>query len=211
VKFIYTVINMTARATYIFGWIRPTARHTEGAQRKALEAFSPNRIVVDGGPEGMTFEAMAKLVRKTDEVHVQHVHLLAPTIEGVAARMIETNERGGAVVEISSGLRSDRINDAIRMIAGSRLQFAGDKKVHSKAEARRKGKLGAEARGKWLDQFSPSMRQQLRAVWRSRDYDSNDAALKAMDEHGGVPGWSKMLAWRAFGPSGRMGGRRRKS
>lgn len=201
---------MTARAIYRIAYIRATARHPESAQRSSLAKLSPDRVIVDSR-DGSQFESVARMVRKDDEVIVTHVHLLATSVEQIAARMIAVNRRGGAVVETSTGRRSDRIEDAILMIAGARHQIAGDKKVHSKSEARRKGKLGAEARGRWVDQFSATTLRDLRAIWRSRDYDSNVAALAAMDDRGGVVGWSIMLAWRAFGSSGRPGGRRRKS
>lgn len=199
---------MTANAKHVIAYIRPTARHGESAQRTAMASLAPAREVVDVR-DGSGFDKVARAVRAGDEVVVAHTHLLGPTIEQIAARMLAVHARGGCVVEIATGRRSDQVDDAIMMVAGARHQLAGERKTHSPAEAKRKGKLGAAARGKWLDQFSAATRKDLRAIWRSRDYGTNAEALAAMDERGGVPGWSIMLAWRAFGMSGRQGGRRK--
>jgi len=203
-----------AKPNVVIAYVRQAARHAESAQRTVLAPLAPSRVVVDT-IDGDRFDTVARSVRNGDVVAVAHIHLLASTVGQIEARIRAVHDRGGAVIEAATGRRSDVLDDAISLMGGARSALAADKRTHSKAEARRKGKRGAkasaEAKPPWKTQFSPAMLRALRAIWKSREYATNAAALDAMNEHGGIDGWSLMLAWRMFGASGRPGGRRRKS
>ena len=102
--------------------------------------------------------------------------------------LIEAHERGGAVVEVSTG-RSSR-NQAQRKAMVKDAVKGLKRGNRSPATGRGRGRPKAE--------FAPEDVAKAKAVWFSRDYVTNIAAAKYLPK-----GMTAKRAWQLFGASGR--------
>ena len=145
-----------------------------------------------------TWRDAVKLTRPGDEVYVWVlVHVPTrrgeddlPPVAQVYEFVREIEARGGVLIEVYSGRRSDRkaeksamIADAVRSLktAGRRLMPPGQRKPGRRERAASKDEI-----------------EQARAAWFNRDFETNEVAERYMPE-----GWTHWRARRKFGVSGR--------
>ena len=170
--------------------IRPETQET------ALRKAGAQWIVTLGRVLPKSWRDVVNAVREGDTVYVYGLALvptkrgddeLAPSVQ-VREFIIEVHDRGGTVVEVSSGRssrnRSQRqamVKDATKALKrGNRTPPTGKGRGRPKAE------------------FASDDVTKAKAVWFSRDYQTNVVAAKYLPK-----GMTAKRAWLLFGASGR--------
>lgn len=157
--------------TDVIGFIRVILpRYTEAAQRKAMDANSIDRLIVEGGKRGAGSRAdLLRMVRSGTVVAVQHVHLLAdPKTKrqrgGVRSDLytaIDAIEaRGGTLWELYTGLRSDTREGRDAMTRAA---------VEALARGRHKTSR-SDKRGRPAKTWPENVLAKNKAVWESRKH-----------------------------------------
>lgn len=150
-----------------------------------------------------TWRELVGAVREGDTVFIYALALI-PTKRGddelppsaqASEFIMEVHERGGTVVEVTTGRNSrDRsqrramVKDALKAIRrGSRQPPT------------------TRGRGRPQKEFTAKELAQAERAWKSKDYVTNDAAVRHFPE-----GFTAKRAWALWGPSGRTGKAKRK-
>lgn len=165
-------------------------------QEAALRKAGAEWIVVLGRVIPKSWRDVVNAVREGDTVYIYGLALV-PTKRGedelkptdqVREFLIEVHERGGQVVEVSTGRNSrDRAH---------RKAMTADA-VKGLKRGNRSPKTG-RGRGRPRTDWAPEQVAAAKVVWFSRDYVSNVAAEKHLPK-----GMNKKHAWLLFGASGR--------
>lgn len=179
------------------GVICRSPRATRETQDTALRKAGAQWIV-EIGTLVETWRELVGAVREGDTVFI-YALALVPTKRGadelspsaqVSEFIMEVHERGGRVVEVTTGRNSkDRsqrramTKDALKAIRrGSRQPPT------------------TRGRGRPAKDFTPEQIEQARAAWKSKDYATNGAAARHFPK-----GFTARRAWEMWGPSGRTG------
>jgi hypothetical protein len=179
-----------------FGMICKSPRATREAQHTALSAAGAQWIVEIGKVPRSWREAV-EAVREGDTVYIYALSFI-PTKRGeddlppsaqVADFLIEVHERGGYVVEVYSGRKS---NDR-----GQRREMAKDALKTIRRGSRALPSIG-RGRGRPKKAWTPEQVAKAKEVWFSRDYTTNLAAERHLPK-----GMKAKHAWLLFGASGR--------
>lgn len=169
---------------------------TRETQNSALRKAGAEWIVELGRVVPKSWRDVVNVMREGDTLYIYGLALV-PTKRGddeltptdqVREFLIEAHERGGTVVEVSTGRssrnRSQRqamVKDAVKGVKrGNRSPKAGRGRGRPKAE------------------FADDDVTKAKAVWFSRDYVTNVAAAKYLPK-----GMTAKRAWLLFGASGR--------
>jgi hypothetical protein len=107
---------------------------------------------------------------------------------GILTHLRRFHDQGAAVLDIETNMRSDQRGAEMLDAALGKLQ--GERRIPTKAEARRRQALSVKARTK---DRTPK-REALR-LWRNPEYTMAEVEA-ALD------GWSATTLWREFGPRG---------
>lgn len=178
------------------GMICQSASITRETQDTALRRAGAEWIVALGRVVPKTWRDVAKIVREGDTVYVYGLALV-PTKRGedelkpsdqVREFLIEIHDRGGEVVEVSTGRKSRNPEERRAMVADA---------VKGLKRGNRSPKTG-KARGRPPKEFAADDVAKAKAVWFSRDYASNVIAAKYLPN-----GMTAKRAWQLFGASGR--------
>lgn len=126
-------------------YIRPEPRLTEVAQQKLLTATKHKTVTETKRGRGSPYKEfqflVGQMMKPKDELEVSHWHRLGSTIRDMFDHARQVMEKGVPILEMSTGRRSDRPLDLLRMVEEAVDYYAG--RSLSKDEARRLGKLGA--------------------------------------------------------------------
>lgn len=164
------------------------------AELRAAGAQHITRI--DG--KARTWRDAVRLVRAGDTVRVWAL-VKVPTRRGqdrlppvaqVSDFVREVEARGGVLIEVYTGRTSAKKADKSAMIE------AAEAALKSKGRTRLPG--GFRKAGRRPMPISDAQREQARKAWFSKDYATNEIAVRHMPE-----GWTARRAWREFGVSGR--------
>lgn len=175
------------------GWIFDGDAGAEAA----IRAAGAQHITVVGGRRA-TWRDAVRLVRPGDTIWIWVlVHVPTrrgqdelPPVAQVREFVREVEGRGGVLIEVYSGRRSDRKSDKSGMIADAVRAL--------KSAGRRLMPPGYRKPGRRPLAATDEETEQARRAWFSRDYATNAAAERHMP-----PGWSHWRARREFGVSGR--------
>lgn len=178
------------------GLICKSPRASRGVQDTALRAAGA-QWVVEIGVTPRTWREAITPVRTGDVVYVYALALI-PTKRGqdeltpslqVADFLMDVRERGAEVVEVLTGRKSGDPKDRRAMVKDANKALRrGSRALPSTGRGR--GRPGKE--------FDADVLAKAKAVWFSRDYETNLIAAKHL------PGkMTYKWAWRLFGASGR--------
>lgn len=178
-------------------------RITRPQQEAALRADGAEDIK-SVGKDCDDWREAVRIVRHGDEVRILGLVLVAtprgkdklPPSGQPAEFILEVHERGGIVIEVHTGRRSDDAKQRRAMIADAVRVLRGG--------GRRLPASGRPA-GRPEKAFSAVALEHNRKAWRSRDYATNAVAAAHMLE-----GMTARDAWKLFGKSGRPWPSRRK-
>jgi len=182
--------------SFILGYIRVILpRYPESGQRKAMETNSIERIVQEGGKRNANGSRadLLRMVRGNTTVAVLHTFLLADPANkrkrgGTRADFWkvwdEIEERGGRVLELYTGLKSDNPADRDKMTREA---------VEALARGRHKTSA-SDKRGRPKQEFTPAQVQQAHDAWHSRKLKTWAAVQAKMPK-----GFSLSRAYKAWG------------
>lgn len=168
-------------------------RYTEAGQRKALDAHSIDRRVIEGRGNSGTRQDLVRMVRPGTVVAVQHLFLLADPKRkhgrgGMRAdlwRVVdEIEKRGGVLWELYTGLRSDTREGRDAMTRAA---------VESLARGRHKTSA-ADKRGRPAKTWTENVLTKNGAVWEGRKFKTWDDA-----EAHFIGGMTAREAWALWG------------
>ena len=180
----------------LIGMVCRSSRVTNEAQITALRKAGAEWIVELGRVVPKSWRDVASIVSKGDTLHVYGLALV-PTKRGddvlspsaqASEFIMEVHERGGTVVEVSTGRSSRNRSQRQAMIKDA-------------AKALRRGNRTpptGRGRGRPKTEWPADTVTKAKAVWFSRHYVSNVAAAAHLPE-----GMTAKHAWQLFGASGR--------
>lgn len=153
----------------VIGYIRVILpRYTDSGQRKAMDANSIHRCIIEGGKhEKGKLGDLLRMVRTGTVVAVQHLHLLAdPKAKrkrgGMRASLWSAidgiERRGGSIWELYTGLRTDNREGRDAMTRAA---------VESLARGRHKTHKG-DKRGRPKKAFDAAALAKAKGLWESR-------------------------------------------
>ena len=178
------------------GMICKTDRATREVQDTALRRAGAQHIVEIGKTIPKSWRDVANIVRDGDTVYVYGLAMV-PTRRGedelspsaqVREFLIEIHDRGGTVVEVSTGRNSRNRSQRQAMTKDA-------------VKALRRGNRSAptgRGRGRPKDEFTAEQIAEAKKVWFSRDYATNVIAAKYLPK-----GFNSKRAWTLWGASGR--------
>lgn len=178
------------------GMVCQSPRATRETQFTALRAAGAQWIVELGRVTPRTWRDVVNVVRTGDVVFI-YALAFVPTKRGddelppsaqVSEFLIEVHERGGTVVEVSTGRNSRNQAQRRKMVADA---VAG---VRRGNRSPRTGK----PRGRPKKDWTPEQIAKAKEVWFSRDYATNVIAAKYLPK-----GMTMKHAWTLFKASGR--------
>lgn len=175
------------------GWIFPGDGRDAEAQ---LRAAGAQHITTIGGKR--TWRDAVRLVRRGDVIRIivlvrlptRRGHDELPPVAQVREIIREIEDRGGLLIEVYTGRRSDKKSDKSGMIADAIRSL--------KTQGRRLMPPGHRKPGRPKTATSEADTEAARRAWHSRDYATNAVAVRHMPS-----GWTESLARRRFGVSGR--------
>ncbi len=165
-------------------------------QEAALRKAGAEWIVSLGRVTPKSWRDVVNAVRESDTVYIYGLALV-PTKRGedelkptdqVREFLIEVHERGGQVVEVSTGRNSRKPAERRGMTADA---------VKGLKRGNRSPKTG-KSRGRPKTEFTAEQIAAAKAVWFSRDYATNVIAAKYLPAK-----FNAKRAWDLWGPSGR--------
>ncbi len=182
------------------GYVRPSRLHAERDQIKAMEQDGVQTVYVEG-PQA-TISDYIKSLRKGDVVCVATMGRLGRTREIARLALTQILEKGASIRELKSGrtLRTQREIEAAIMGLDAADEISRDARAPTQREARRRGKLGAEAL-RLLNEAKRMPTDQASMIWHNNSDWSNDECLEKMT------GWTLMVAYRKLGKRGLAKGR----
>ena len=178
------------------GMICQSASITRETQDTALRRAGAEWVVTLGRVVPKSWRDVANIVRDGDTVYIYGLALV-PTRKGddelkptdqVREFLIEVHERGGTVVEVSTGRSSRKPAERKAMTADA---------VKGLKRGNRSPKTG-KPRGRPKKDWTLEQVAAAKVVWFSRDYVSNVAAANHLPK-----GMKAKHAWLLFGASGR--------
>lgn len=173
-----------------------SASITRGTQDSALRKAGAQWIVELGRVVPKSWRDVAHIVRPGDTVYIYGLALvptkrgedeLSPT-DQVREFLIEVHERGGTVVEVSTGRNSRNQAQRRKMVADA---------VTGVKRGNRSPRTG-KPRGRPKKDWTPEQVSKAKEVWFSRDYATNVIAEKYLPK-----GMTMKHAWTLFKASGR--------
>lgn len=180
-------------------YVRSYAFSPVKSQEVSLLAYGvvPRAIYVEGrGPESL--EALIKAVREGQFIGVVGGYrVFGENRTTIMAAVRALRDRGGVIIDIETGERSDREGD--EMLDRAIRRIHGEATFGSPDRAAELGAQGGTAKGKAMRAARLPIRQAKR-IW----FDKSITTAEAVARMG--PGWSKPTAIREFGASGRPRG-----
>lgn len=155
----------------VLGFIRVILpRYTDAGQRKAMDAHSIDRRIIEGGKRAAGSRGdLLRMVRKDTVVAVLHLHLLADprsrrkrggTRADLWMVIDQIEKRGGTLWELYSGLRSDTREGRDTMTREAVETLARGRHITSKGDKRRAGRPKKD--------FTEAQWAKAKAAWDSR-------------------------------------------
>lgn len=182
------------------GFYRRSARHPEGAQKRALTEAGYTLLYTESDKE--TVEDFVASLRKGEVFGVTTVGRLASSRERLRDVLDRIWAKGAVVHEVIPNRRSDDLKAMGLMVLDAANEIAADRRVHKHADAVAYGKKGGRPKTERMPD------DEARVFWYNvKRYPKPDEALEQMT------GFSKAVAYKRLG--GRLGvqgvGRPRKS
>jgi hypothetical protein len=170
------------------GWTIPHRYLSEKTQRSMLTATDVEERVLYKGDEWSEF---VRNLRPGDEAVVADLRVFGSR-KALGRATDEIEARGATLVVARRGIRIDP--PTLREAHETERKWAGERSMGGSRRARELGaRANAAKRAKALATRLPAA--DAEAIWRDmNNYPTRADAIKAM------PGWSIMIAWRAFGP-----------
>lgn len=193
---------------YLVGWVRKSARHRLGEQLEQLRAAGVEKIY--GVERGETTADVARHISgRSALVVVTTLARLGSNRNEVAAAVAAIHERGSAVMELSTGRRTDDCAVAVQMAIDAANEISRDHNAFTSESARAGQEASVAARLAKRPKRTSLAR--ARAIWRNTvDFDTEAKALA----HPDMAGWTSREAHREFKrrwkPGQGRGGRPRK-
>jgi hypothetical protein len=180
-------------------YVRGYAFSPVKSQETSLLAYgvTPRAIYVEGrGPE--TLGALTKAVRSGQFIGVVGGYrVFGENRKQIMAAVRAIRARGGIIIDIETGERSDREGD--EMLDRAIRRIHGEATFGSPDRAAELGAQGGTARSQAMKAARLSVKL-ARRIW----FDKSITTAEAVERMG--PGWSKPTAIREFGKSGRPRG-----
>lgn len=174
------------------GYIRPSRRHSERAQRKVLEGAGA--IYVEG-PEA-TLQHLISALRPKDIVLVTTLGRLGRSRRDLQVAIDDIHSRKAIIVEATTQRRSNRADDLKDMIFDAVDELAEDRRVLTGKKAREYGSQGGkEAAKRAASKRMP--KAEAERIWFDL---RNKTTRDAIDQ---MRGWTLRMAYTHFG--GRLG------
>lgn len=186
------------------GYVRGSIRHRDKGQEAKLKAGGVEVIYVEGrGKE--TWAECVKSLRRGNEIVVTSLARVGSNRDELRTAIETVQAKGGVLVELETGRRSDDLSALPAMIFDAVDELAQDRRAYTSKEAK------AAARKRWdaEDRAPRASVKEAEAAWRDTvNYPTNADALGAP----AMAGWTLREAYRAFGPRwpNKPGGRPRK-
>lgn len=179
------------------GYVRGSPRMKAKRQLEAMAHHGITTIYEEGGDEVVW--DFVRSIREGDEACVYSMDRLAPRRSMLKEIVSGIHERGGVIVELSTGMRSDDRDHLADMIFNAASALARDGTAQQSKIARRNGLRGG--RPPKTDRLGLD---KAKAIW----FDPKHVTTEDVITH--MPGWTLRTAYRAFGPRRVLVGRRRK-
>lgn len=190
---------MSAAQKIKVGYVRASRLHPAVPQHAALDAAKANKRYVEG-EVGMR-ELLRAVVGREYTILVHTFGRLGRTRDELRDVMLAILAEGSTIRELSSGreITTKREAAAAAMSLEAAAELAGDARAPSSKEARRRGKMGGEAksaidREKLLQDRMPV--KQARAIWTRPGLMTNGDRITLMT------GWTEWQAYRELGSRG---------
>jgi hypothetical protein len=172
------------------GWVGPSRYLSERKQRELLvQAGVEERVIYP--PD--QWQALVRSLRpeEKDKAAVADLRVFGSRRQLVeAVKAVEA--KGAKLVVVASGTELDM--PTLYEIDRTLTRWRGEAAIKSRAQARRLGKRGAAAKAAKVD-AERMPKDEARAIWLDRKgYPDAWQALIYM------PGWTRVTAWRHFGP-----------
>jgi hypothetical protein len=176
------------------GWMTPYKYLADSTQRRLLLAAGvpdrgKNTPIYTGREE---WHALIGSLRRGDEAVVAELRIFGSR-KAVASALADVEGRGAKLVSAVRNVVID--GPTLREAYDTERRWAGERSIGTRKRAKA---MSAKALAKRREQIKASRmpEEQAEAKWRDIEtYPTREAAAAAMG-----PGWSKMIAWRAFGP-----------
>lgn len=199
---------MSKAKPYLVGWVRKSARHPLGPQLAQLREAGVEKVY--GTDKAETVMDAIKHIsgRGQSLIVVTSLARLGSSREAVRQAVAETHERGGVVLELGSGRRSDDASVAVQMALDAADEIAADHRAFSPREAR------AAAAKRWREEERPlrTPATKARPIWKDT---ANYPTIDEARAHPDCAGWTQVALYKTFGrrypPKQGRGGRPRKS
>lgn len=198
---------MSKQKPYLVGWVRKSARHPLGPQLAKLREAGVEKVYGADAAESIMDAIKHISGRGPALLVVTSLARLGSSREAVRSAVAATHERGGVVMELGSGRRTDDAGVAVQMALDAADEIAADHRAFSPREAR------AAAAKRWRTEDRPprSAVSKAKAIWR--DVATYPTIPEAM-AHPGCKGWTQAALYMTFGrrypPSQGRGGRPKK-
>lgn len=185
------------------GWVRPSRRHPEAPQVKALRAAGCGAVYVAG--RDVAISDFVRGLRKPKNGGAGDV-VLVTTLARLASSRDELNDalrairaRGAVIVETTTGRTSSSPDDLQAMIFDAVHEIATDRRALTRKQAKAFGALGGKAKGKAAQEDRTPVTK-ARAAWHGNNHMSNDEVLRLPE----MRGWTEASAYRHLGKRNRM-------
>ena len=184
--------------------MRGSIRHRDKTQEAKLKTGGVEVIYVEGRGKENWAECV-RSIRRGNEIVVTSLARVGSTRDALRTAIETVQAKGGVIVELETGRRSDDMQALPAMIFDAVDELAQDRRAYTSKEA----KSAARKRWEKEDRAPRAGVREAEAAWRDTvNYRTNPEALGAP----GMAGWTLREAYRAFGPRWpeRPGGRPRK-
>lgn len=172
------------------GFYRKSARHPEGAQKRALSEAGYTLLYTEGPNE--TVDDFVNSLRKNEVFGVTTVGRLASSREKLRDVLDRIWAKGAIVHEVVANRRSDDLKTMGLMVLDAANEIAADRRVHKHADAVAYGKKGGRPKTERMS------KDEARKYWYDvKRYPKPEDALEMMT------GYSRQMAYKHLG--GRFG------
>lgn len=183
------------------GWVRHSGRVSEKKQIAAMVQHLVEPYYVDGEHEDVM--VAVRSIREGDELVVTTLDRLAPRRVQLRELIEEVHKRGGVIVELETGRRSDDVRALPGMIAEAFEALLRDHRHQQRRAGKKNGKRGGRPPN--TDRMPEA---EALAIWRNRELEDWQA-LQLMK------GWTLRTAYRRLKargfPAGWPAGKKRKT
>jgi len=175
------------------GYVRHSGRVSATKQIALMGRHLIEVYYVEGSDE--TVEDAIRSLREGDEFCVSTLDRAARKRSELPGLIEQVHGRGAVVVELLTGRRSDKPEDAARMVAEAFEMLLRDHKSQTRKAGRRAGRKGGRP------PKDKMQKEQAEAIWF-------DSRIKLMrDAIAKMDGWNYRTAYNEFGPRGVHAGR----